>query len=85
MSKKKKRNRPQQPVPSPSPIATPRNEGVTGDLNFDAMEDKIRGDEILLKEDSRKAREAQALKKKMKGIEVDRRLQELRKQLGLKK
>ena len=79
MSKRSKKGKQFQSVPPPA-SANP-----TGNLDFDTMEDKIRGEEILLKEDLQKAKTARDLKKKMDDQEVDRRLKELRKQLGLKK
>jgi len=83
MSKKKKKNRFQQnPSPSPQiPLVPP--EPVTG--NFDLMEAKIRGEEIMMKEDLKQAKNAAELKKELDKSEVDRRLEELRRQLGLKK
>lgn len=49
------------------------------------MEAKIRGEEIMMKEDHKKAKEETDLKKKLDQSEVDRRLEELRRQLGLKR
>jgi len=49
------------------------------------MEDQIRGEEMLLYEEHKKAREAHEVKKKLDKAEVDRRLAELRKQMGLPK
>ncbi len=53
--------------------------------NFDVMEAKIRGEEIMMKEDLKKAKDAIDLKKKLDKTEIDRRLEELRRQLGLKR
>jgi len=83
MSKKKKKNRFQQnPAPSSQIPLTPQ-QPETGD--FDLMEAKIRGEEIMMKEDLKKTREETDLKKKLDQSEVDRRLEELRRQLGLKR
>lgn len=49
------------------------------------MEAKIRGEEIMMKEDLKKAKDAIDLKKKLDKTEIDRRLEELRRQLGLKR
>ena len=49
------------------------------------MEAKIRGEEIMMQEDNKKAKDVADLKKKLDKTEVDRRLEELRRQLGLKK
>lgn len=54
-------------------------------MEFDAMEEQIRGEEILVAEESAKAREEQKIKKALNDQEVDRRLEDLRRQLGLKK
>jgi len=54
-------------------------------MSFDSMEDRIRGEEMLQLEENKKIKEAQEIKKKLDSAEVDRRLEQLRKQLGLKK
>jgi len=93
MSRKKRRNRDWNPSPPPQPTqpavplasvpAAPA--AVTGNLNFDAQEARIRGDEIMMQEESKKETEARNINKQLDDIEVERRLNELRKQLGLKK
>jgi len=93
MSRKKRRNRDWTPAPAPQPAtpAVPLSSvpaapaAVTGNLNFDSQEARIRGDEIMMQEESKKATEVRNIKKQLDDIEVERRLNELRKQLGLKK
>ena len=88
MSRKKRKNRPQEhynplssppfqrPAPAPAaPIAQ----------NFDAAEDRIRGEEIMMKGDLKKAKESREIKKALDDQEVTRRLNELRRQLGIEK
>jgi len=84
MSKNKKKKR-SSATASVSSIAPLDSETVTRDLDFDAMEDKIRGEEMLMKSDLLKAKEALEIKKKFSETEVDKKLEQLRKQLGLKK
>ncbi len=86
MSKKKKKNRFQQnPVNAPQIPLTPMPPALPETGNFDSMEAKILGEEIMMKEDLKKAKEVTDLKKKLDKTEVDRRLEELRRQLGLKR
>jgi len=54
-------------------------------MSFDSMEDRIRGEALLQQEENKKFKEAQEIKKKLDSVEVDRRLEQLRKQMGLKK
>jgi len=87
MSKKKKKAQPQTPSAS---VERPRQPLPSSDsfvrqMTFDAMEDRIRGEEMLQQEQNKKLKEAQDVKKKLDSVEVDRRLEELRKQIGLKK
>ena len=58
---------------------------VPQNLSFDSMEDRIRGEEKLMEEEGKKLKEERSIQKKLQDVEVDRRLDELRKQLGLKK
>jgi hypothetical protein len=85
MSRRRKKNRNQQysSVPPSYPPPTPQPSAVTS--NFDSTEDKIRGQEIMMQGDLKKAKEAHEVKKALNDQEVDRRLEELRKQLGLRK
>ena len=88
MSRKKKKNRPQEhynPLSS-SPVQRPAPPPVTPIAqNFDAAEDRIRGEEIMMKGDLQKAKESREIKKALDDQEVNRRLDELRRQLGLDK
>jgi hypothetical protein len=87
MSRKKKkleRSNAQAPDPAPSP-SVPSSDQFVRQMTFDAMEDRIRGEELLQMEQNKKLKEAQDVKKKLDSVEVDRRLEELRKQIGLKK
>ena len=74
------------PLPSSSvPVSQPRPldpAGAINNLDFDAMEDKIRGQEILNESETRTQREARDVKKKLDQSEVERRLQELRKKIN---
>lgn len=54
-------------------------------MNFDSMEEKIRGEDVLAQLENSSSQEEQKIKKALNNKEVDRRLEELRKQLGLKK
>lgn len=54
-------------------------------MNFDSMEEKIRGEDILAQQEDSNSQEEQKIKKALDNKEVDRRLEELRRQLGLKK
>jgi hypothetical protein len=58
---------------------------VTNDLDFDAMEDRIRGEEILMHQENQKLREHEKLKKALTEKQIDSRLEELRSQLGTPK
>ena len=83
MSKKKKKY--QQPVSnaplSPAPQPLPSSDAFVRQMTFDAMEDRIRGEEMLQHEENKKSKEAEDVKKKLDSAEVDRRLEELRKQI----
>lgn len=47
------------------------------------MEDRIRGEEKMREEENQKVKEEQDIKKKLQSVEVERRLEELKAQLGL--
>lgn len=85
MSRKKKKNRhPESTYNAPlAPLASPTVAPPT--QNFDAAEDRIRGEEIIMKGDLQKAKESRQVKKALDDQEVNRRLEELRRQLGLGK
>ena len=51
------------------------------DLDFDSLEEKIRGEDILAESEMRSHRESREVKKKLDESEVDRRLAELKKKL----
>jgi len=85
MSRRRKKNRNQQFSSAPSTFPSSSQQASPVTSNFDLTEDKIRGQEIMMKSDSKKAKEEQDVKKKLNDQEVDRRLEELRKQLGLRK
>jgi hypothetical protein len=88
MSRKKKKHQESQisPIPSAPPAAPlPSSEEFTRQMTFDAMEDRIRGEEMMQAQENKKLKEAQDVKKQADEAEVDKRLEQLRKQLGLKK
>lgn len=82
MTRKKKA----APIPPSSiPVSPSRSldpSTVINNLDFDSLEDKIRGQEILDESETRKQREARDVKKKLDQSEVERRLQELRKKIN---
>lgn len=79
----KKKN---QDLPAGTPSAPlPTSEEFSRQLTFDAMEDRIRGEEVMQQQEQKKLKETQDLKKKMNEIEVDKKLDQLRKKMGLKK
>lgn len=65
-------------IPPPVLTPTPRE----NDFNFDLMEAKIRGDEILLADENKKRIELQKLNKELTDKEVDARLRDLIQKLG---
>ena len=68
---------------TPAPAAAPPKPlPEINDFNFDMIEDKIRGDEMLVAEDNKKRIEAQKLTKQLSDKEVDARLRELIQKLG---
>ena len=86
MSRKKrtKQNSPQAttPVRSNPPLPTP--EAFSRQITFDSLEDKIRGEDVLQDEEQQTLKEGREIQKQLESAEVDRRLEELRRQLGLK-
>jgi len=85
MSRKKKKL-PSSQVAFPStPVSAPlpTSEAFTRQITFDSMEDRIRGEERMREEENQKLKEAQDIKKKLESAEVDRRLEELKAQLGI--
>jgi hypothetical protein len=84
MSKKKKKKQFSN-LPSSIPVITPLPPQPLTDLNFDGIEDRIRGEEKLMEQKVQKEKEVRAFEKDMKTAEIDKRLEELRKQLGLEK
>lgn len=71
------------PIPPPSTSFEP--EFVTNPMDFDSLEEGIRGDEILMNEEYKKIKEERDVKKKLDDSEVDRRLEELKKKIKPKK
>jgi hypothetical protein len=60
-------------------------DSVSNSLDFDSLEERIRGEDLILDTETRKSREAADVKKKLDAGEVDRRLAELKKKIGKKK
>jgi hypothetical protein len=85
MSRRRKKNRNQQFSSAPSNFPPPQSQSSSVTSNFDAAEDKIRGEELMMQGDLKKTKEVHEVKKALNDQEVDRRLEELRKQLGLRK
>lgn len=79
MSPKKKAT---PPAPTPKPIDP---EAAMKDLDFHSLEEKIRGEEILIDAETRSLREAREVKKKLDESEIDRRMEALRNKVGRKK
>ena len=73
------------PAASSTQLSSQDPAEVTRAIDFDSLEEKIRGDEVLLNEEHKKIKEEQEIKKALDKGEVDRRLENLRRQLGLKK
>ncbi len=67
-----------KPLP-PSPFGD--LDAFANDMNFDSIEEKIRGDELLQNENLKKIKEERDVKKKIDEIEVDKRLAELKKKI----
>jgi hypothetical protein len=84
MSRKKKKKQNQESPSTTRPnTGLPTPEAFTRQITFDSMEDRIRGEEIMQEQEQRKLQEAQKIKKQLESAEVDRRMEELRRQLGL--
>ena len=82
--KRKKRSSSESTFPSsPARPPLPTPEAFTRQISFDSMEDRIRGEELMRDEENQKLKEAQDVKKKLESAEVDRRLEELKAQLGI--
>lgn len=73
----------QIPVSSSAPLPTP--DEFSRRITFDSLEDKIRGEEMLQQQEQKRAKEERDIKKKLEATEVERRMEELRRQLGIKK
>lgn len=78
----KKKSAPPPPVPAPASIHIP---AAMDNLTFDSIEEKIRGEEILVESETRSLREAQEVKKKLEQAEIDRRMKALKDKIGRKK
>jgi hypothetical protein len=63
----------------PSPFGEP--DAFTNDMDFDSLEEKIRGDEFMQDEEFKKVKEEREVQKKIDEIEVDKRLEELKKKI----
>lgn len=86
--RKKKKNQNQSsstPQTRQIPFSYTDAEAVIRQSEFDAMSDTIRGEELLRLESAKKEKEARDVKKKLDKVEVDRKLEKLRDQLGLPK
>ena len=88
MSKRKKHKQTQPSpqsttVPSSPPLPSP--EAFTRQITFDRLEDKIRGEEMMQEQEQKRVQESQEIKKKLDSVEIDRRMEELKAQLGLRK
>jgi hypothetical protein len=80
--KKSSKKSPSSPVVPAHPLTPPN---VINDLDFDAMEDRIRGEEIMMHQENQKLREQEKVKKALTEKEIDSRLEELRNRLGTPK
>jgi hypothetical protein len=56
-------------------------DAMGNNMDFDSLEEKIRGDEFLTNEELKKAKEEREVKKKVDEYEVDKRLEELKKKI----
>jgi hypothetical protein len=73
---KNKSKKPASVPASPTPSLTTQSE-----WDFDSLEEKIRGEEILLEHEGKLAKEDQEVKKKLNDTEIDRRLKALREKI----
>jgi hypothetical protein len=78
MPSKKSRKKNTPPAPAAFDPGQFENE-----INFDSMEDKIRGEEILFSNENQKLREHQKITKELTDKEVDARLRDLIQRLGV--
>ncbi len=72
-----------KPTPPPSNPIEP--EYATNPMDFDSLEERIRGDEIMRNEEYKKMKEEREVKKQLDEGEVDKRLAELKKKIKPKK
>lgn len=79
-----KASSPPASTPSPS-LSSQEPAAVIRSMNFDSMEEKIRGEAVLAQRENETREEELKIKKALDKTEVDRRLEDLRRQLGLKK
>ena len=70
-------------MPSSNP-GLPTPEAFSRQITFDSLEDKIRGEDILQDQEQKQLKEGREIKKQLESAEVDRRMEALRQQLGLK-
>lgn len=84
MSRKKKRQQIPQSDPALPRAPLPSSEAFTRQITFDSLEDKIRGEEMMQEQEQKRIKEEQAIKKELDSVEIDRRMEELRRQVGLK-
>ena len=70
------RKKTEKPI-SQAPLPVPG----TNDWDFDSLEEKIRGEEILLEAEQKLAKEEIEVKKKLDKSELDRRLEALREKI----
>jgi hypothetical protein len=71
-NRSKKTTSPIPPAPSlPDPA----------EWDFDSLEEKIRGEEILLEQEGKLAKEDREVRKKLNDTEIDRRLKALREKI----
>ena len=76
------KKKPAAPPPSTAPLNIP---AAINNLDFDSIEEKIRGEEILVESETRRAREAHDVKKKLDQAEINRRMEELKKKIDRKR
>lgn len=70
---------PNRKIPKPPPQFDP--DAVSNSMDFDSLEDRIRGDDRMRESENKKKREEAEIKKKLDSAEVDRRLEELKKKI----
>jgi hypothetical protein len=67
--------------PSPSSIPLEPDQ-VMNELSFESLEDKIRGEDVMISGELKNIRQREDDKKKFDSSELDRRLEDLKKKLG---